>query len=142
MTQLQNGQTVTVAYTAKLEDGTVFDATEEQQPLQFTMGEANLIPGFEQAVRTMSPGEEKTVTIPPDKGFGERLEQNIVTLKPEQIPDDIDVEVGQRLELRQQDGGTVPVTVTHVSEEQVTLDGNHPLAGQTLVFEIKLLQVG
>ena len=142
MTTPQDGQVVTVNYTGKLQDGTVFDSTQQRDPFQFKLGEDNVIPGFEQAVRVMEPGDVKTVAIPPELAYGERHQENVVQITPQQIPDNMDVQVGQRLELRQQDGRNIPVTVTEVQDDAITLDANHPLAGETLIFDIELVSVG
>ena len=139
--QAKDGDTVKVHYTGKLEDGTVFDTSIERDPLQFTIGEGQLIPGFEQAVVGMSPGESKTVEIPADEAYGPYREEMVLVVDRDQLPPDLQPEVGQQLQMRQEDGQIILVTVIDVSESSVTLDANHPLAGQDLTFDIQLVEI-
>ena len=139
--QAKDGDTVKVHYTGKLEDGTVFDTSIERDPLQFTIGEGQLIPGFEQAVVGMSPGESKTVEIPADEAYGPYREELVMVVDRDQLPEDLQPEVGQQLQIRQPDGQTILVKVIDVSESSVTLDANHPLAGKDLTFDIELVEV-
>jgi peptidylprolyl isomerase len=141
MPQARPGDTVQVHYTGKLVDGTTFDSSEGGDPLQFTLGEGDLIPGFEQAVLGMAPGENKTHTIPAPQAYGIYQPELLLEVERQQFPDDIDPYVGQQLEMTQSNGSTVPVVVTAVNAAHVTLDANHPLAGQDLVFEISLLAI-
>ncbi len=138
--QAKDGDTVKVHYTGKLEDGTVFDSSIEREPLQFTIGEGQLIPGFEQAVVGMSPGESKTVEIPADEAYPYR-EEMVLVVDRDQLPEDLQPEVGQQLQMRQPDGQTILVKVIDVSELSVTLDANHPLAGKDLTFDIQLVEI-
>ncbi|MBE9182315.1 peptidylprolyl isomerase [Oculatella sp. LEGE 06141] len=142
MTQAKQGDTVTVHYTGKLDDGTVFDSSANRDPLQFSIGEGNVIPGFEQAVMGMSPGESKTAIIPADQAYGPHYQEMVLVVDRNQIPDNLPVEIGQQLQIRQQGGQTIPVMITEVSEAQVTLDANHPLAGEDLTFDIQLVEIG
>ncbi|HEX30313.1 TPA: peptidylprolyl isomerase [Candidatus Poribacteria bacterium] len=141
MAQAKRGDTVKVHYTGKLEDGTVFDTSLDRPPLQFTIGEGRLIPGFEEAVIGMSPGESKTVKVPADRAFGPHYEEMVLVVDRAEFPEHIDPEIGQQLQISQMDGRTIIVTVTDVSESTVTLDANHPLAGKDLIFDIKLLEI-
>lgn len=141
VTQAKQGDTVTVHYTGKLDDGAVFDSSEGREPLQFSIGSGNLIPGFEQAVVGMSPGETKTTTIPAEQAYGPHHQEMVLVVERQRIPDDIPVEVGQRLQIQQQGGQVIPVMVTDISNAQVTLDANHPLAGQDLTFDIQLVSI-
>ena len=141
MTQAQNGDTVKVHYTGKLDDGTVFGTSADQEPLQFTIGEGQLMPDFEQAIVGMNPEETKTVKIPSDKAYGAHHEEMVMEVDRGQFPDDLEPRIDQRLQVRQPDGQSFVVTVTAVSEESVTLDGNHPLAGQDLTFDIQLVEI-
>ena len=142
MAQAQNGDTVTVHYTGKLEDGTVFDSSANRDPLQFTLGEGLLIPGFEQAVLGMSPGEEKTAQVSADQAYGLHREEMVVEVDRQEFPPHFQPEVGQQLQMPQSDGRTIRLTVAAVSEQKVTLDANHPLAGRDLTFDIQLLEIG
>lgn len=141
MEKAKSGDTVKVHYTGKLEDGRVFDTSAQRQPLQFTLGQRSVIPGFEQAVVGMVAGEAKTVQIPPEKAYGQRRSQLVFHVERAKLPADLEPEVGQQLEFRQQDGQAVPLVVTGVSESKVTLDANHPLAGQELTFDITLVEI-
>lgn len=141
MAQAKEGDTVTVHYTGKLEDGTVFDTSEEREPLNFTIGEERVIPGFENAVVGMEPGETKTEELSPDEAYGEHRDDMVMELERNEIPDEVDPEVGQQLQLRMQNGQTVPVVITDLGDETVTIDANHPLAGHKLIFEIELVDI-
>jgi len=141
MTQAKAGNNVKVHYTGKLDDGTVFDSSVEREPLQFSLGSGNVIPGFEEAIIGMTPGQSKTATIPPDQAYGPQREELVIIVEKEQIPSDLSVEVGQQLQISQNDGEVIPVIVTDISDSQVTLDANHPLAGQQLTFDIELVEV-
>jgi peptidylprolyl isomerase len=141
MAQAKLGDTVTVHYTGKLDDGTVFDSSTDREPLQFAIGEGNLIPGFEQAVVGMSPGDSKTEVIPADQAYGSHYPEMVLVVDRQQIPSDMPVDVGMQLQIRQETGDMVPVVITDVSEGEVTLDANHPLAGADLTFDIHLLNI-
>ncbi|MGM0453395.1 MAG: FKBP-type peptidyl-prolyl cis-trans isomerase [Thermodesulfobacteriota bacterium] len=141
MTQAKSGDTVKIHYKGTLNDGTVFDSSEGRDPLEFTIGEGNIIPGVEEAVIGMAPEDTKTETISPDKAYGDYRSEMVIDVDKSQFPENIDPEVGQQLELKQQDGQTVVVTVTEVNENQVKLDANHPLAGKDLTFEIQLEEI-
>jgi len=139
--QAKEGDEVQVHYTGKLEDGTVFDTSEDGDPLSFTIGENRVIPGFEEAVTGMEPGDSKTTEVEPEQAYGEHREDMVMEMERDQIPDDVDPEVGQQLQLRLENGQTVPVLITALGEESVTIDANHPLAGRKLMFEIELIDV-
>lgn len=141
MTQAQQGNTVKVHYKGVLEDGTVFDSSYEKEPLEFTIGDGRIIPGFESAVVGMSQGESKKVTITPEEGYGDYQEQGKVEVNRENMPEDIQPEPGMMLQLNTPEEKVVYVTVTDMDEEKVTLDANHPLAGKDLHFEIELLEI-
>jgi FKBP-type peptidyl-prolyl cis-trans isomerase 2 len=126
---------------SKFEDGTVFDTSADRDPLEFTIGRGQLIPGFEQAVIGMSPGESKTVNIPAGEAYGQHNAEMLTEVDRSQFPDDLNPEVGQQLQLNRPDGQTVVVTVASVSESTVTLDANHPLAGKDLIFDIQLVAI-
>lgn len=141
MTQAKYGDTVKVHYTGKLEDGTVFDSSIDHEPLQFTLGGGQVIPGFEQAVVGMNLNESKTVKIPVDKAYGPHREELVAVIDRSQLPADLNPEVGQPLEGRQADGQIIMAEVIEVSESSVTLDANHPLAGKDLTFDIQLVEI-
>jgi len=141
MPQAKNGDTVKIHYTGKLDDGNVFDSSMDRDPLEFKIGGNQVIDGFEEAVVGMSPNENKTTTIPSDKAYGEYRDDMVLEVEKSQFPDDIDPKVGQQLELRQENGQRVVVTVTGIGDSGVTLDANHPLAGKDLTFEIQLVEI-
>jgi peptidylprolyl isomerase len=139
--QAKKGDKVQVHYTGKLEDGTVFDSSQGRDPLEFQLGTGSVIPGFEEAVVGMQEGESKTTHIPADQAYGEYHDEMLLTVPREQFPPDIEPQVGQELQLREQDGQTFVVQVKDVSGDEVTLDANHPLAGEDLTFDIQLVRV-
>ncbi len=139
--QAGNGDTVQVNYTLKLADGTVFDSSAEHGPLEFTLGAGQMIPGFEKAVLGMKVGEKKTVTLPVDEAYGPYRPELVAEVPRENLPSDLTPEVGQELVVPQPDGGQFRVIITGVSDNTVTVNGNHPLAGQDLTFEIELVKI-
>jgi peptidylprolyl isomerase len=142
MNQAKSGDTVRIHYTGKLSDGTEFDSSEGRDPLEFSLGSGNVIPGFDDAVDGMSVGDEKTVTIPPEQAYGPKHEQLIQDVPKAALPPDLSPEVGMRLQSRTPDGRTMHLVVTDVADESITVDGNHPLAGEDLTFDIKLVAIG
>ncbi|MFP3948111.1 MAG: peptidylprolyl isomerase [Longimicrobiales bacterium] len=141
MAEAKNGDTVSIHYTGRLEDGTVFDTSENRDPLEFTLGEGNVIPGFEKAVQGMAEGESKTATIPSDEAYGQRRDDLVLSVSKEQLPSDLDPQVGQRLQMQAGDGQTFEVVISEVEEDSVEVDANHPLAGEDLTFDIELVEV-
>ena len=141
MAQAKKGDTVRVHYTGKLEDGTVFDSSRSRHPLQFTLGNGQVIAGFESAITGMTIGESKTTVIPMEQAYGVRRDDMIVTVMRDQLPPDLDVKVGQRLEITQADDKVLLVTVTAVTDSSITLDSNHPLAGKSLTFDLELIDI-
>ncbi len=139
MTQAKLGDTVLVHYTGKLLDGTVFDSSMSRDPLEFSIGEGEVIPGFEQAVIGMSPGETKTEEIPCDRAYGPHRPEMVMLVDRQQIPDDLEIEEGLQLQLQHPSGQVINVTVTEMDDSKVILDANHPLAGQDLTFDIHLV---
>ncbi|MFC1905315.1 peptidylprolyl isomerase [Chloroflexota bacterium] len=141
LAQVKNGDTIQVHYTGKLADGTIFDSSIEREPLEFTLGEGRLIPGFEKAVLGMKVGEKKIVTIPANEAYGPYLNELIAELPRQDLPSDLVPQVGQQLQSNQADGSPIRVVITEVSDTTVTVDGNHPLAGKDLIFEIELVKI-
>jgi peptidylprolyl isomerase len=135
------GDTVKVHYTGKLSDGTLFDTSEDKAPLSFIIGKKEVIPGFEEAVVGMVAGEKKTVSITPDKAYGEPRENLVETVERGNLPSDVELRVGGQLEVTRQDGSVFHVMVTGLDKEVVTLDANHPLAGKELIFDIAMLEI-
>ena len=140
MSKVESGKTVKLNYTGKFENGDVFDTSlvEGREPLKTMLGQGNLIPGFEKGLLGMTVGESKTISVDPVEGYGEYLDGLVTTVEKKQVPDT--VKVGDMLQ-SQSDRGVMNVTVTEVTEEGVTLDANHPLAGKKLVFEVEVLEI-
>jgi peptidylprolyl isomerase len=141
LSKVKDGDTVKVHYTGSLEDGSVFDSSENKDPLEFTLGTGQLIPGFEKAVEGMTEGDKTKVTIPADEAYGQVREDLVISVPKNNLPDDVTPQVGMQLQLNQPDGQAVPVRITEVQDEEVTLDANHPLAGEDLVFDIELVRI-
>lgn len=141
MAQAKAGDTVKVHYTGKLDDGTVFDSSAGRDPLEFTVGAGQMIAGFDAGVNGMNVGETKTVTIPSDDAYGQHRAEMVLTVGRDEMPPDMEVNPGDQLQMRHESGQVVVVTVTDVSDTNVTLDGNHPLAGKDLTFDIELVEV-
>jgi peptidylprolyl isomerase len=141
MSKAKDGDKVKVHYTGKLEDDTVFDTSRGRQPLEFTIGSGNIIPGFEQAIVGMESGATKTFSIPPADGYGDHREELIVEVRRADFPPDVEPELGQQLQMQRPDGNTITVVVAQIEGESVTLDANHPLAGKTLVFDVELVEI-
>jgi peptidylprolyl isomerase len=150
MAKAKRGDTVRVIYTGKLEDGEIVDSSEECDdegcecdagPLEFNIGEEDVIPGLEEAVIGMGPGETKTVNIPADQAYGPRDDEMIFLVDRSDIPEDLNPEIGQILEITDDDGEVFSVVVTDVSETSITIDANHPLAGHNMVYDIELVEV-
>ena len=137
---VQVGDAVKIHYTGKLDDGAVFDSSEGRDPLQFIVGDGQVIPGFEEAVIGMQPGESKTVKIPADKAYGPHRKDLLAEVDRSQIQE-TELEVGQELVLQHPSGNLVRVTVLDISETSVIVDANHPLAGKDLTFEIELVEI-
>jgi len=132
---------VTIHYEGKLSDGMVFDSSRDRQPLSFKLGSKQVIPGFDAAVQGMAIGDHKTVEISPEQAYGDRRIELIFRVKRQQIPTNQPLEIGSQLQLPTQNGQTIPVMIMEFSGDQVTLDGNHPLAGETLIFDVELLNL-
>lgn len=141
MTAAKTGDQVSVHYKGMLEDGEIFDSSEGRAPLNFTLGQSEVISGFDTAVQGMSPGETRTIRIASENAYGPHRNELVHTVERSVIPEDLALEVGQILRVRDSDGRPAQLTVTDVDDEHVTLDGNHPLAGKDLTFEIQLVSI-
>lgn len=141
MAEAKSGDTVSIHYTGRLQDGTVFDTSENRDPLEFTIGEGKVIPGFEKVVEGMEEGDTQTATIPSDEAYGERREDLVLSVSKQQLPDDLDPQVGQRLQMQAGDGQTFQVVISEVETDSVEVDANHPLAGEDLTFDIELVEI-
>jgi peptidylprolyl isomerase len=141
MQQAKEGNVVRVHYTGRLTDGTQFDSSEGRDPLEFTLGAGQMIRGFDTGVLGMAVGEKKTLQIIADEAYGARDEEAIIEFPAENIPEDMKLEPGMQLTLRNQQGQPIPVIVLEVKEEVIVMDANHMLAGQDLVFDIELVEI-
>jgi len=141
MGNAKKGDTVKINYKGRLEDGTVFASSKENEPLEFKIGEGKILPGVEEACIGMNAGETKTTTIKAADGFGPRRDELVQQVARSQFPEGVEIEVGQSFQVNQPDGQNGIVTVVGITDEAVTLDANHPLAGKDLTFDIELLEV-
>jgi FKBP-type peptidyl-prolyl cis-trans isomerase 2 len=136
---ITQGSTVEVHYTGRFLDGEVFDSSEGKEPLQFEIGSGQIIPGFETAIMGKNIGEKVSVTVTPEQAYGPIREDLVVEVPSDKMPGP--VEVGQLLQADGGDGGIVQVIVKEVKDDVVVIDGNHPLAGQDLVFDIEVVSI-
>lgn len=141
MTEAKSGDTVRIHYTGTLDDGTQFDSSAGRDPLEFALGGGQVIPGFDSAVDGMAVGESKTVTIPAEEAYGQRHEQLVQQVSRSALPDDIEPAVGMQLQSQSPEGQVMMLVVTEVEDDSITVDANHPLAGQALTFDIELVEI-
>ncbi|MGC9418515.1 MAG: FKBP-type peptidyl-prolyl cis-trans isomerase [Rhodovulum sp.] len=141
MTQVKAGDKVRIHYTGTLADGTTFDSSEGRDPLEFTVGSGEIIPGLDSALPGMAAGDKKTVEIPCAEAYGDHNPEAKQAIPRAQVPAEIPLEVGTRLQLQTPQGQVMPVTVAEVTDDEVVLDANHPLAGQDLTFAIELVSI-
>jgi len=141
MKQIQNNDTVEVHYTGTLSNGQVFDSSLEREPLKFTLGQGQLIPGFEAGIIDLKVGDKKTIQIPCAEAYGERHDEMLHEVKKEQLPQEIKPEVGMPLVSQNPEGQEMHFIIKEVKEETIIVDGNHPLAGQDLTFEIEVISI-
>jgi len=137
----QSGDTVAVHYAGRLDDGTPFDSSEGREPLSFTLGAGQVVAGFDAAVTGMEVDEEKTVRLEPSEAYGERRDDLVLEVPTNALPPGPELKEGQGVRLGLQSGGSIDARVVDVGDEAVTLDANHPLAGQALTFDLTLVDV-
>jgi len=146
MSQAKNGDAVKIHYTGKLEDGFEFDSSKDKEPIAFVIGKGEVIPGFEKAVEGLAVGDTKTVEIPADQAYGPHRDEMVIKAKRSEMPEGLDLKVGNQLEGRSQseegEPQSVIFTITGLTDDEVTLDANHPLAGKDLTFDIELVEIG
>ena len=135
------GDKVKVHFTGSLEDGTVFGSTMNEEPFEFTIGEKNMLPGFESAVIGMQNGDTKTITLPPEDAYGGYKEELVHFMERSSFPQHINLEIGKRLRIRVQEGRYTIVTIKEFTEDYIVIDENDPLAGKTLIFKIELIEI-
>lgn len=141
MSQAKRGDTVHVHYRGTLDDGSEFDSSAGSDPITFTIGAGQVIPGFENAIEGMSLGDKKTERIEAENAYGDRRDELVFTVPRDQMPDGADVEVGDMLRVGFPDGSNAAVQVSAMDDQSVTLDANHPLAGKNLTFELELVAI-
>ncbi len=141
MSKAKKGDSVKIHYTGKLVDGTVFDSSAGREPLEFTVGDGRVIPGFDEAVLGMAIGDTKNVTIPCAKAYGEKNEQLVIEVPRSQVPPDLNPELDQKLQMGGPNGEVIMVTVVGLNDEVITLDANPPLAGKDLIFDLELVAI-
>lgn len=141
MSKVKENDTVKVHYTGKLENGDVFDSSVDREPIEFTIGKGEMIPGFEKGVMEMEVNEKKTLNIPSAEAYGEHSKEMMQEVPKSQLPEELKPEVGQRLVSQTPDGREFQVTVADVKDEAIVVDANHPLAGKDLVFDIQLIEI-
>ena len=141
MSQAKAGDKVKVHYKGSFKDGKVFDSSEGKDPLEFTIGQKMVVKGFENAIVGMASGEKKKISIQPKEAYGEYRKDLVATIDRSEIPNDIKPELGMMLQVSPEPGRPTAVTVTELNEKTLTLDGNHPLAGKELTFELDLLSI-
>ena len=143
MAQAKAGDKISVHYTGKLTDGTLFDSSTGREPLEFEIGSGMVIKGFDEGVTGMSVGDKKTVHIPAAEAYGDMNPEHMAVFNKAEIPSDIPYEVGMQLNMHQDGSGQVmQVTVVEVTDLTITLDANHPLAGKDLIFDLELISIG
>lgn len=141
MQQVKSGDTVKVHYHGRLTDGTTFDSSSGREPLEFQVGSGQVIKGFDDGVSGMEVGEKKTIQIPVDDAYGQKEESMIVEFPRSNFPPELSPEVGMSLNMTNGSGQVIPVTIVEIKDDTVTLDANHPLAGQDLIFDIELVEI-
>lgn len=141
MQQAKSGDVVKVHYNGRLTDGTTFDSSEGRDPLEFTVGNGDVIKGFDDGVTGMAVGDKKTVHIPAEEAYGQKDDSRIVEFPKANFPPDLKPEVGMQLNMTTGEGQVIPVTIVEVAEESVVLDANHPLAGEDLIFDIEMVDI-
>lgn len=141
MEQVKDGDVVRVHYTGKLTNGEQFDSSQGREPLEFTVGAGQMIKGFDDAMPGMTVGEKKTINIAADDAYGQKDENAIIEFPKENIPNDMKLDVGMQLQLRNESGQPFPVTISEIKDDIIVLDANHMLAGKELVFDIELMEI-
>lgn len=141
MQQIKSGDKVKVHYHGKLTSGETFDSSEGREPLEFTVGQGQVIKGFDNALIDMAVGEKKTVEIPVVDAYGDRRDDMVVDYPKEQFPQEMTPEVGMQLNMSDNQGNNFPVVITEIKDETVVLDANHPLAGKDLVFDLEVVEI-
>ncbi|MDU8925974.1 peptidylprolyl isomerase [Alisedimentitalea sp. MJ-SS2] len=142
MAQVKQGDTVQIHYTGTLDDGSVFDSSEGRDPLEFTFGQGQVIPGLEVGMEGMSVGDKREIKAPADQAYGPVFEEARQSVPRTELPDEIPMEIGTQVHAQNQEGQVMTLTIFEISETHVVLDANHPLAGKDLTFAVELVSIG
>ncbi len=141
MTKAKNGRIVKVHYVGKLEDGTIFDSSKDRDPIQFEIGKNTVIPGFEEGIIGMEVGEKKEIVLTPEKAYGPYRKEFVTVVERKHFKDPQNLKIGQQVKVQLPDNQFAYFVITNIADDKVTLDGNHPLAGKNLIFEVELISV-
>ncbi|MDP9041912.1 MAG: peptidylprolyl isomerase [Bacteroidota bacterium] len=141
MMAVQSGNTIKIHYHGRLSDGTTFDTSEGRSPLEFTVGSGSVIKGFDDGVQGMSVGEKKTIEIPFEQAYGPEDPSMIVEFPIDRLPQELEPEIGMQLNMNNEEGQQFPVVITDITEENIVLNANHPLAGKDLIFDLELVEI-
>lgn len=141
MYKAQEGDTVIITFQGTLEDGSIFDSSDEYSPLSFVLGENEVLPGLEIAVAGMEPGDQKVVIVPPEQGYGIHQQKLVEIVDVSALPKDMNLNIGEKLEVTAEDGTSFQMKIIDRDEQTVTLDANHPLAGKQLILQIEVVAV-
>ena len=141
MAQVKNGDKIKVHYHGKLTTGETFDSSEGREPLEFEVGSGMVIPGFDKGVTDMVIGEKKTITIPVEEAYGPANPSMVIEMPKDRFPADMELAMGMPLVMSDDQGQQFQVVVKEIKEDAVTLDANHPLAGQDLIFDLELVEI-
>ena len=141
MAEAKVGDTVKIHFTGKLQDETVVETSKDRDPLEFKIGDGNVIPGLEQGVIGMAAGDKKTIAVSSEEGFGQQQQDLVVDLKKSEFPEDVEFAVGAYLNIETSEGKEFKAKVVEIKEDTVTLDANHPLAGITINYDVELIEI-
>ena len=139
--EAKSGDIVIIHYTGKKEDDTVLATSKDGQPIQFEIGKGGVILGLEKAVVGMKPGESKTITVPPEEAFGERKDGRIITVEKNELPKNVTPIIGEQFQMKRSSGQPIDLNIIDVQGDKVTVDANHPLAGDTLILDVEMVKV-
>jgi FKBP-type peptidyl-prolyl cis-trans isomerases 2 len=141
MSLAKNGDKVKVHFTGKLKNGKIFDSSKDSKPLEFTVGAGEMMPGFEKEILGMTMGDSKTFTVLPEEAYGSRREELVATVEKSHFPPDSTPTIGQPLQITLPAGEVLDLLITGIDGDMITIDANHPLAGEALLFEVELVEI-
>ena len=138
---VQSGDTIKIHYHGRLSDGTTFDSSAGRSPLEFTVGSGSVIKGFDDGVQGMTVGEKKTIEIPCLEAYGLEDPSMIIEFPKDRLPEDLIPEIGMQLNMNNAEGQQFPVVISEITDENIVLNANHPLAGKDLIFDLELVEI-